>query len=126
MPSPDNEPHWSRAAFADTRRCAARLRGTVLFVCKNGEHRSFTGVYYIPRLTANRESRPKEADYDIHLRRGGMEIREPGGRLTRVPRADNRLYRLDVKVAQPVCLAARGGRVPGGGTPGLATSTCRR
>jgi hypothetical protein len=51
----------------------------------------------------------EEADYDIHLRCGGMEIREPGGcLLARIPRAGNRLYVLDVNVAQPVCLAIRG------------------
>lgn len=27
--------------------------GTILFACKNGEHRGLTGVYYIPRLTVN-------------------------------------------------------------------------
>jgi len=27
--------------------------GTVVFNCKNGEHRALTGVYYLPRLTAN-------------------------------------------------------------------------
>ena len=75
---------------------------TVLFSCKNGEHHSFTGVYYIPRLTANIVSLGllEEADYDIHLRCGGMEIREPGGRLlVRIPRAGNWLYVLDVNVA---------------------------
>ncbi|WVZ61915.1 hypothetical protein U9M48_011722 [Paspalum notatum var. saurae] len=114
----------SRAAFADldTAVCGSvrfgddsvaeiEGRGTVLFSCKNGEHRSFTGVYYIPRLTANIVSlgQLEEADYDIHLQRGGMEIREPGGRLlATIPRAGNRLYVLDVNVARPVCLAARG------------------
>jgi transposase InsO family protein len=51
----------------------------------------------------------EEADYDVHLWRGGMEIREPEGRLlARIPRAGNRLYVLNVDVARPVCLAARG------------------
>jgi hypothetical protein len=114
----------SRAAFADldTAVCGTvrfgddsvgeiEGRGTVLFSCKNGEHRSFSGVYYIPRLTANIVSlgQLEEADYDIHLRRGGMEIREPEGRLlARIPRASNRLYVLNVNVARPVCLAAHG------------------
>ncbi|WVZ61106.1 hypothetical protein U9M48_011028 [Paspalum notatum var. saurae] len=114
----------SRAAFADldTAVCGSvrfgddsvveiEGRGTVLFSCKNGEHRSFTGVYYIPQLTANIVSlgQLEEADNDIHLRRGAMEIREPGGSLlARIPRAGNRLYVLNVNVARPVCLAARG------------------
>ncbi|XP_020407206.1 glycerophosphodiester phosphodiesterase GDPDL7-like isoform X1 [Zea mays] len=97
--------------FGDDSMAEIEGRGTVLFKCKNGEHRSFTGVYYIPRLTANIVSlgQLEEADYDVHLRRGGMEIREPEGRLlARIPRAGNRLYVLNVDVARPVCLAARG------------------
>jgi hypothetical protein len=27
--------------------------GTILYECKNGEHRAFNGVYYIPRLTTS-------------------------------------------------------------------------
>jgi hypothetical protein len=63
-----------------------------------------------PRLTANivSLSQLEEADYDVHLWRGGMEIREPEGRLlARIPHAGNRLYVLNVDVARPVCLAAR-------------------
>ena len=28
-------------------------QGTVLFICKSGEHRAVTGVYYIPRLNSH-------------------------------------------------------------------------
>ena len=28
-------------------------KGAIVFLCKNGEHRSFAGAYYIPRLTTN-------------------------------------------------------------------------
>jgi hypothetical protein len=97
--------------FGDDSMAEIEGRGTILFSCKNGEHRSITGVYYIPRLMANIVSlgQLEEANYDIHLRRGGMEIREPGGRLlARIPRAGNRLYMLNVDVARPMCLAARG------------------
>jgi hypothetical protein len=64
-----------------------------------------------PGLTANIVSlgQLEEADYDIHLRSSGMEIREPEGRLlVRIPRVGNRLYVLNIDVARPVCLAARG------------------
>ncbi|WVZ50371.1 hypothetical protein U9M48_001629 [Paspalum notatum var. saurae] len=114
----------SRAAFVDLDTAVCGLvrfgddlvaeiegRGKVLFSCKNGEHRSFTGVYYIPQLTANIVSlgQLEEAAYDIHLRCGAMEIREPGGSLlARIPRIGNRLYVLNVNVARPVCLAAHG------------------
>jgi hypothetical protein len=75
-------------------------RGTVEFLCKDGEHRAFAGVYYIPRLTANIVSLGQldELDYDIHI----------GCLLARVERRPNRLYVLDVNVARrEVCLSAR-------------------
>jgi hypothetical protein len=56
----------SRGAFSDLNTTVtglvrfgegsvAQIEGseTVLFSLKNGEHRSFTGVYYLPQLTAN-------------------------------------------------------------------------
>jgi hypothetical protein len=49
-------------------------------LCKNGEHRSFDGVYYIPRLTTNIVSVGKldETGYNIHIQGGRMCIRESG------------------------------------------------
>jgi hypothetical protein len=85
--------------------------GTVLFNCKNGEHRSFAGVYYIPRLTSNIISigQLDEAGYKINIDNGVLRIREQSRRLlARVPRRPDRLYVLDLDVARPVCLAARG------------------
>jgi hypothetical protein len=82
----------------------------VLFICKNGEHRMFGGVYYISRLMTNIVSvgQLDEASYDISIKEGVMNIREPSGRLlARVERVRNRLYQLTVNVAQPVCLATR-------------------
>jgi hypothetical protein len=56
----------SRAAFSDLDTgitgcvrfgdgSAVRIEGCgmVLFACKNGEHRTLSNTYYIPRLTAN-------------------------------------------------------------------------
>ncbi|WVZ54431.1 hypothetical protein U9M48_005224 [Paspalum notatum var. saurae] len=39
--------------FGDGSTMAIEGRGTIVFACKNGEQRTLTGVYYIPRLTAN-------------------------------------------------------------------------
>jgi hypothetical protein len=119
-----NHMSGSRAAFADLELTVcgtvrfgddsvAEIEGcgSVLFRCKNGEHREFAGVYYIPRLTANIMSvgQLDEAGYDVHIKEGTMSIREPsGGLLTRVRRAVNRLYVLNIDIARPICLAARG------------------
>jgi hypothetical protein len=52
-----------------------------VFVCKNGESRSFDGVYFIPRLTTNilSVSQLDEIGYKINIDTGVMKIREPGG-----------------------------------------------
>jgi hypothetical protein len=39
--------------FGDDSVARIEGYGTVVFVCKNGESRSFDGVYFIPRLTTN-------------------------------------------------------------------------
>ncbi|CAA6675270.1 unnamed protein product [Spirodela intermedia] len=39
--------------FGDDSVARIEGRGAIAFLCKNGEHRSFAGVYYIPRLTTN-------------------------------------------------------------------------
>jgi hypothetical protein len=80
-------------------------------MCKNDEHHMFTGVYYIPRLTANIISvgQLNEMGYDIRIKEGVMSLREPSGCLLAwVEHARNWLYLLTVNVAQPVCQAVRG------------------
>jgi hypothetical protein len=53
--------------FRDDSVAEIEGRGVVVFRCKNGEQRSFAGVYFIPHLTANIISMGQldEADYDI-------------------------------------------------------------
>jgi hypothetical protein len=53
--------------FRDDSVAEIEGRGVVVFRCKNGEQRSFTGVYFIPRLTANiiNMGQLDEAGYDI-------------------------------------------------------------
>jgi hypothetical protein len=99
------------ARFGDDSVAEIEGRGSVVFICKNGERRSFARVYFIPRLMANivRVSQLDEAGYNIHIKNARMDIREPGGRLlARVQRKENMLYVLDVNVAQRAnCLATR-------------------
>jgi hypothetical protein len=91
----------------------ARIEGhkTVVFMCKNGESRSFNGVYFIPRLTTNIMSigQLDEIGYKIDIDTDMMKIREPGGvLLAKVKREVNHLYLLHLKFVQPTCLAVRG------------------
>ena len=39
--------------FGDGSLVNIEGRGTVLFACKSSEHRTLTGVYFVPRLTTN-------------------------------------------------------------------------
>jgi hypothetical protein len=39
--------------FADGSVVSIEGIGTILYECKNGEHRAFNDVYYIPRLTTS-------------------------------------------------------------------------
>lgn len=102
---------YGSVRFGDDSMARIEGRGTVTFVCKNGELRSFSGVYFIPRLTTNIVSigQLDEVGYKVNIDSGVMRIREPGGQLlAKVMRAGNRLYVLHITMAQPVCLAVRG------------------
>ena len=39
--------------FGDGSVVEIEGHGSIVFVCKNGEHQALTGVYYIPKLKAN-------------------------------------------------------------------------
>jgi hypothetical protein len=95
--------------FGDDSVARIEGHGTVVFVCKNGESRSFDGVYFIPRLTTNIVSvdQLNEIGYKINI--SIMKIREPGGvLLAKVKQEANHLYLLHLKFAQPTCLAVSG------------------
>ncbi|CAA7389732.1 unnamed protein product [Spirodela intermedia] len=91
--------------FSDDSVALIEGRGAIVFLCKNGEHRSFARVYYIPRLTTNIVSvgQLDEAGYHIDIEKGAMKIYEPGERLlTKVMRGENRLYILHAKLIRQV------------------------
>ena len=96
--------------FGDGSVVAIEGCGSVVFNCKNGEHRALTGVYFIPRLQANIISlgQLEEGGCRIVLDAGVLSIHEPGGKLlTRVKRSPTRLYLLELNIGRPVCLSAR-------------------
>jgi hypothetical protein len=104
-----DESHGGSVRFGDGSRVQIRGRGTVLFKCKNGEHRALTEVYFIPELRSSIASLGQldEHGAEVLIRSGVLRIKDQDGRLlAKVKRARNRLYLLDLKVEQPVCLAA--------------------
>ena len=84
--------------------------GAVRFACKNGERQMLTGVYHIPKLTANIVSlgQLEEDGFKILLEDGFLRIWDQRRRLlAKVPCAPSRLYVLTLNVDKQVCLAAR-------------------
>jgi hypothetical protein len=67
--------------FSDDSVAEIKGCGRVLFECKNGEHRSFTGIYFIPRLMENIVSlrQLEEASFNIRLNHSAMNIWEARG-----------------------------------------------
>lgn len=87
-------------------------RGTVLFACKNGEHRTLANTYFLPRLAANIVGigQLDETGFQVLVEDGIMRVRDEQRRLlARIPRSPGRLYVLDIILAWPVCLTARAG-----------------
>jgi hypothetical protein len=84
--------------------------GSVILTAKTGEHRLLTGVYYIPapRNSIISLGQLDENGSRVLIEHGILRIWDCHQRLlAKVTRGTNRLYVLNVQVAQPLCLAAR-------------------
>jgi hypothetical protein len=96
--------------FGDASGVEIKGVGSVIFVAKSGEHRLLTGVYYIPALRNSIISLGQldESGSRVEIKDGVMRIWDRHHRLlAKVTRGTNRLYVLNVQVAQLLCLAAR-------------------
>ena len=96
--------------FGDASAVEIKGVGSVLFTAKTGEHRLLTGVYFIPALRNSIISLGQldESGSRVLIEHGILRIWDRHRRLlAKVTRGENRLYVLDVQVAQPLCLAAR-------------------
>ena len=96
--------------FGDNSGVDIRGRGTVVFQCKAGEHKTLTDVYYIPKLRSNIVSLGQldERGCQVLIDGGVLRLRDRERKLlTKVKRGRNRLYTLVLRIARPLCLAAR-------------------
>ena len=85
---------FGTVCFRDDSVARIEGKGAIVFLCKNGEHRSFVGAYYIPRLMTNIVSigQLDEAGYHINIKDGAMKVHEPSGHLlAKVTCGKNRL-----------------------------------
>ena len=95
--------------FGDGSRVAIQGRGTIIFRCQNGEHRVLMDVYYILQLRSSIISigQLDERGSEVLIKDRVLRIRDQEQRLlVKVKRSQNQLYLLNLKVEQPVCLAA--------------------
>jgi hypothetical protein len=83
--------------------------GSVIFAIEFGEHKLLTGVYYIPMLrnTTISLGQLNEGGSRVEIKDGVMRIWDHHRHLlAKVTRGTNRLYVLNMQIAQPLCLAA--------------------
>jgi hypothetical protein len=96
--------------FGEASDVEIKGSGSVVFTVASAEHRLLIGVYYIPALRNSIISlgHLDENGSRVEVEHGVMRIWDPSRRLlAKVRRSPNRLYILNVKVAQPCYLAAR-------------------
>lgn len=101
-----------RVKFGDGSTVKIHGLGTVLFQCKNGEHRALTNVYFIPALKSNIISigQLSERGCKMIIEDDYLQIFDTERKLlANVKRTRNRLYILDLIMAKPVCLKASTG-----------------
>jgi transposase InsO family protein len=102
--------HRGSVKFGDASGVEIKGVGSVIFTAESGEHRLLTGVYYIPALRNSIVSLGQldESGSHVEIKDGVMRIWDRHHRLlAKVTRCTNRLYVLNVQVAQPLYFAAR-------------------
>jgi hypothetical protein len=96
--------------FGDASGVKIKGVGSVIFTVESGEQWLLTGVYYIPALRNSIISLGQldENGSRVEIKDGVLRIWDSHRcLLAKVTRGANRLYVLNVQVAQPLCLAAR-------------------
>ena len=97
--------------FGDGSVVNIQGRGIVLFKCKNGEHQALTGVYHIPRLTANIMSLEQlnVEGFKILIEDGILTVWDLARRLlVRVQRTTTNLYTLSLDIGRPMWAGVTG------------------
>jgi hypothetical protein len=96
--------------FGDASNVEIKGVSSVIFAAESGEHRLVTGVYYILALRNSIISLGQldENGSCVEIKDRVMRIWDRHHRLlAKVTRGTNRLYVLNMQVAQPLCLARR-------------------
>ncbi|KAJ9560140.1 hypothetical protein OSB04_005300 [Centaurea solstitialis] len=105
-----NESVRGYVRFGDDSRVRIEGKGSIFFICKNGEKRMLRDVYYIPSLCNNIISLGQLAqDGDRILMHGlFLWIHDKKGRLLmKVKQSKNRLYKIVLSHEEPHCFLSR-------------------
>ncbi|KAM0039898.1 putative RNA-directed DNA polymerase [Helianthus debilis subsp. tardiflorus] len=95
--------------FGDGSKVRIEGKGPLLFESKTGEHILIPDVYYIPALTSNILSLGQltEKGYGVHMHGNMLKLYDDHERLVmKIQRSVNRLYKISLNIAKPVCLGA--------------------
>jgi len=98
-----------RVRFGDGSAVEIMGKGSVLFQCKTSNDQwLLRDVYYIPKLKSNLVSLGQltEIGYKVTLDEDCLEVLDKmsGRLLMKVQRSVNRMYKIHLKLAEPVCL----------------------
>ncbi|KAI3518262.1 hypothetical protein L1887_06792 [Cichorium endivia] len=105
-----NERITGRVRFGDGSCVGIKGKGSIIFEGKNGEQKVMKDIYYIPSLQTNVISLGQATitGCDIRMRGDFLTMRDGDGRLLmKVPRSENRLYKIQLRTGKPHCLHAK-------------------
>ncbi|XP_020596269.1 uncharacterized protein LOC110036216 [Phalaenopsis equestris] len=91
--------------FRDGSLIESKGRGTILFMCKNGDQRLITEVYYIPKLKSNIISLDQMTEEGNTITLVGSFLKmfdRNDALLMNVEKSPNRLYKVSLETSQPL------------------------
>ena len=94
--------------FGDGSFVKIQGKGTIVLGCRNGEQWMLEEVYYIPRLCSNLVSLGQltESGHKIVIDEDELEVytKDPWRLIMKVKCSLNRLYKIELNQALPICL----------------------
>lgn len=97
-----------KVTFGDRSTIEIMGKGSIMFICKNGEYWLLQEVYYIPRLRSNLVSLGQLTEIGCRVVMNEDELKMYDKLhlqlIMKVKRSSNCLYRIKLEQARPVCM----------------------
>ncbi|KAG7551914.1 Zinc finger CCHC-type superfamily [Arabidopsis thaliana x Arabidopsis arenosa] len=96
-----------KVRFGDDSRIDIKGKGSITFIAKNGERKTLSDIYYIPKLRSNIISlgQATEIGCDVHMSKDNLTLSDKNGNLlVHATRSKNRLYKVVMEVENSKCL----------------------